>query len=195
MRKQPIFKTDEIHFATARSEKTLRMKFNSVFSSISSDGHFYTVYDPEPSETAVEGPSEPEIANANEEKDGSETRLKAPTGGFQHKHLMVGMFITFAYEMKGKRGSMCEKVYGGMIDTLCPHSVKVIFLRKAGASLCCFKFHADDCDETELSRVAQILPSPVIDGKVKTDVKYKLSNEFTICYLALLTESLCPPHY
>ncbi|KAK2725774.1 hypothetical protein QYM36_000307 [Artemia franciscana] len=129
------------------------------------DALSYTVYDPEPSETAVEGPSELVIANTNEEKDDNETLLKAPTGGFQHKHLMAGMFITVTYEVKGKRGSMCEKVYVGMIDTLPPPSVEVIFLRKAGVSLCCFKFHANDRDEIELSRVAQILPSPVIDGK------------------------------
>ena len=120
MRKQPIFKTHEIHFANPCSEKTLHVKFHSVFSSISSDGHFHAVYDTEPSETAVEGPSEPEITNANEEKDDSETPLKASPGGFQHKHLMAGMFITVAYKVKEKRGSVCEKVYVGMIDTLRP---------------------------------------------------------------------------
>jgi len=82
MREQPIFKTHEIHFATACSEKTLHVKSHSVFSSISSDVHFHLVYDPEPSETAVEGPSEHEISNANEEKVDSEIPLKAPTGGF-----------------------------------------------------------------------------------------------------------------
>ncbi|KAK2725578.1 hypothetical protein QYM36_000171 [Artemia franciscana] len=120
--------------------------------------HFYTVYDTEPSETAVEGPSKPKITNTNEEKDDSETPLKAPTGGFQHKHLMMGMFITIAYEVKGKRGSMYGKVYVGMIDALCPHFVEVIFLRKAGASLCYFRFHANDHDEIGLSRVVKILP-------------------------------------
>ncbi|KAK2708163.1 hypothetical protein QYM36_013926 [Artemia franciscana] len=103
MRKQPIFKTHEIHFATACIEKTLHVKSHSVFSSISSDVHFHLVYDPEPSETAVEGPSEHEISNANEEKVDSEIPLKAPTGGFQYKHLMTGMFITVAYEVKGKK--------------------------------------------------------------------------------------------
>ena len=111
------------------------MTFHSVFSSISSDGHFHTVYDPEPLETAVEGPSKLEIANANEEKDDSETPLKAPTGRFQHKHLRAGMFITVVYEVKGKRGSTSEKVYVGRNDTLRPHSIEVIFLRKAGASV------------------------------------------------------------
>ena len=52
-----------------------------------------------------------------------------------------------------------------MIDTLRPHSVEVIFLNKAGSSLCCFKFQANDRDEIELSRVVLILPCPVIDGK------------------------------
>ncbi|KAK2719445.1 hypothetical protein QYM36_005065 [Artemia franciscana] len=143
IRKQLILKTHKIHFATPCSEKTLHVKFHSVLSSISSDGHFHTVYDNGPSETAVE----------------------APTDGFQHKHLMAGMFITVAYELKGKRGSICEKVYVGMIDTLCPYSVEVIFVRKAGASLCCFKFHTNNRDKIELSKVVQILPCPVIDGK------------------------------
>ncbi|KAK2705486.1 hypothetical protein QYM36_015767 [Artemia franciscana] len=165
IRKQLILKTQKIHFATPCSEKTLHVKFHSVLSSISSEGHFHTVHDTGPSETAVEGPSEPEIANTNEEKDDSETPLKAPTDGFQHKHLMAGMFITVAYELKGKRGCICEKVYVGMIDTLRPYSVKVIFVRKAGVSLCCFKFHANNRDKIELSRVVQILPRPVIDGK------------------------------
>jgi len=75
--------------------------------------------------------------------------------------LMAGMIITVTYEVKGKRGNMCEKVYVGMINTFHPHSVEVIFLRKADASPCSFKFHANDCDEIELSRVVQILPSPV----------------------------------
>ena len=94
---------NDCQYRTAYSEKTLHVKFHSIFSSISSDGHFHTVYDPEPLETAVEGPSKLEIANANEEKDDSETPLKAPTGRFQHKHLMAGMFITVVYEVKGKR--------------------------------------------------------------------------------------------
>ncbi|XP_065562585.1 centromere-associated protein E-like [Artemia franciscana] len=91
--------------------------------------------------------------------------LKLPSK-HQLVDLMAGMIITVAYEAKGKRASMCEKVYIGMIDTIRPHSVEVIFLRKADASLCSFKFHANDCDEIELSRVVQILPSPVIDDHV-----------------------------
>ncbi|KAK2715186.1 hypothetical protein QYM36_009988 [Artemia franciscana] len=165
MWKQPIFKMHKVHFATPCGQKTLHMKFHSVFSSVSSDGHFHIVYDTEPSETAVEGPSERQIANANKEKDDSETPLKAPTGGFHHKHLMAGTFITVAYEVKEKRGSMCGKVYVGLIDALRPHSAEVIFLRKAVASLYCFKFQANDRDGIEHSRVVQILPSPVINGK------------------------------
>ncbi|KAK2704214.1 hypothetical protein QYM36_017512 [Artemia franciscana] len=81
-------------------------------------------------ETAVQGSSKPEIANPNEEKDDSETPLKAPTGGFQHKHLRAGMFITVVYEVKGRRGSTIEKVYVGMNDTLSPHSVEVDGVKK-----------------------------------------------------------------
>ncbi|KAK2717751.1 hypothetical protein QYM36_006519 [Artemia franciscana] len=74
---------------------------SSSFSSIV-DSQLGSEYDKEV-DTAVQSSSKPEIANPNEEKDDSETPLKAPTGRFQHKHLRAGMFITVVYEVKGKK--------------------------------------------------------------------------------------------
>ncbi|KAK2704215.1 hypothetical protein QYM36_017513, partial [Artemia franciscana] len=95
---------------------------SSRFSNIV-DSQLGSEYDEEVN-TAVQGSSKTKIANPNKEKDDSETPLKAPTGGSQHKHLRAGMFIPVVYEVKGKRGSTCQKVYVGMNGTLRPHSVE-----------------------------------------------------------------------